>query len=102
MSSHGFVVADKCCFNKADRRRGGGTRLSPKRPNLQLHDPEVIGFREAAVVEGVTGAAATQVQVLIHPQTKVTTASTDGKEVQVTLYEEGIFTSPSETLEARM
>lgn len=43
-------------------------------PHLQLHDSEVVGFREAAVVEGVAGAAAAQVQVLIHPQSKVATA----------------------------
>lgn len=43
-------------------------------PHLQLHDSEVVGFREAAVVEGVAGAAPAQVQVLIHPQTKVATA----------------------------
>lgn len=43
-------------------------------PHLQLHDSEVVGFREAAVVEGVAGAAAAEVQVLIHPQSKVATA----------------------------
>lgn len=47
---------------------------SAERPHLQLHDSEVISFWEATVVEGVAGAAATQIQILIHPQTKVTTA----------------------------
>lgn len=49
---------------------------SAERPHLQLHDLEVIGLGEATVIEGVAGAAATQVQVLIHPQTEVTTAGT--------------------------
>lgn len=50
------------------------TASSAERPHLQLHDPEVVGFWEAAVIEGVAGAAATQVQILIHPQTEVTAA----------------------------
>lgn len=47
---------------------------SDEPPHLQLHDSEVVGFREAAVVEGMAGAAAAQVQVLVHPQSKVATA----------------------------
>lgn len=46
---------------------------SVERPYLQLHDTEVVGFWQTAVVEGVAGAAAAKIQVLIKPQTKVTT-----------------------------
>lgn len=46
---------------------------SAERPHLQLHDAEVVRFRQAAVVEGVAGAAAAHVQALIHPQPEVTT-----------------------------
>lgn len=46
---------------------------SAERPGLQVHDSKVIGFREATVVEGEAGAAAAEIQILIHPQTKVTT-----------------------------
>lgn len=61
---------------------GGGKSWKPlaaspssdEPPHLQLHDSEVVGFREAAVVEGVAGAAAAQVQVLVHPQSKVAAA----------------------------
>lgn len=49
-------------------------RLSPECPHLQLYDVEVVSFWEAAVVEGVTGATPAQVQSLIQPQAKVTTA----------------------------
>lgn len=42
-------------------------------PHLQLHDAEIVGFREAAVVEGVARTAAAQIQVLIDPQPEVTT-----------------------------
>lgn len=44
-----------------------------ERPHLQLHDAEVVGLSEAAVVEGVARAAASPIQTLIHPQPKVTT-----------------------------
>lgn len=74
---------------------------SPECPHLQLHDVEVVSFREAAVVEGVTGATPAQVQHLIQPQAKVTTSSSNSKRVQVSLYEEGVFSGPLETLEAR-
>ncbi len=80
-----FLLSDKCCLDKADQR-GRGEKLrgrsasSAERPHLQLHHPEVGGFSEAAVVEGVAGAAATQVQVLVHPQTKVATAGNRDKE----------------------
>lgn len=47
---------------------------SDEPPHLQFHDSEVVGFREAAVVEGVAGAATAQVQVLVHPQSKVAAA----------------------------
>lgn len=53
--------------------------VSAECPHLQLHDPEVIGFREATVVESVTGSAAAQIQSLIHPQTKMTTGEKTDK-----------------------
>lgn len=46
---------------------------SAKRPGLQIHDSKVIGFWEATVVEGEARAAAADIYILIHPQTKVTT-----------------------------
>lgn len=53
---------------------------SAERPHLQLHDTEVVRFGEATVVESVAGAAAAQVQILIHPQTKVTAAQETERE----------------------
>lgn len=55
------------------RRRERDTWSSAKRPSLQVYDSKVVGFGQAAVVEGEAGAAAADVQILIHPQTKVTT-----------------------------
>lgn len=58
------------------RWRGQRERVtwsSAECPRLQVHDSKVIGFRQATVVEGEAGAAAAEVQILIHPQTKVTT-----------------------------
>lgn len=49
------------------------TWSSAECPSLQVHNLEVISFRQATVVEGEAGAAAAEVQILIHPQTKVTT-----------------------------
>lgn len=76
--------------NEGGRGPGGagikvGSRLqrrpfSDEPPHLQFHDSEVVGFREAAVVEGVAGAAAAQVQVLVHPQSKVATAKDKDKD----------------------
>lgn len=56
-----------------DGAGGGDTWPSAERPGLQVHDSKVVSFWEAAVVEGEAGAAAAEVQILIHPQTKVTT-----------------------------
>lgn len=56
---------------------------SPECPHLQLHDVEVVSFREAAVVEGVTGATPAQVQHLIQPQAKVTTAEERKKRISL-------------------
>ena len=47
--------------------------FSAECPHLQFHDPEVVGFREAAVIESITGATPSQIQSLIKPQTKMTT-----------------------------
>lgn len=58
---------------KGAERRPPPLPRSDEPPHLQLHDPEVVGFREAAVVESVAGAAAAHVQVLVHPQSKVAT-----------------------------
>lgn len=77
-------------------------RISAKSPHLQLHDSKVVCFWEAAVIEGEAGAAAAQVQILIHPQPKVTTSSPNGKRVQVAFYEKGVFPGPSETLKSGM
>lgn len=82
-----------------DERLSGS---SAERPHLQLHHAEVGRFCQAAVVERVAGAAAAQIQVLIHPQAEVTAASTDSKTVQVSFNEERVFSGPSETLEARV
>lgn len=95
------------CLDSADQQEPGNSKRNPAAssaecPHLQLHDSEVIGFWEATVVESVAGAAATQVQILIHPQTKVTTASTNSKGVQISFYKEGVLSSPSEALETRM
>lgn len=87
--------------DEASQKRNAAVS-SGERPHLQLHHSEVVGFREAAVVESVAGAAATQVQILIHPQTKVTTASANSKGVQVSFNKEGVLSSPLEALEARM
>lgn len=55
--------------------------ISAKSPHLQLHDSKVVCFCEAAVIEGEAGAAAAQVQILIHPQPKVTASSSYGKRI---------------------
>lgn len=46
---------------------------SAEGPHLQLQDVEVIGLRQAAVAECVTGTAAPTVQSLIQPQAKMAT-----------------------------
>lgn len=58
-------------------------RASPERPHLQLYDVEVVSFWEAAVVEGVTWATPAQVQRLIQPQAKVTTAEERKKRISL-------------------
>lgn len=81
---------------------GDEATFSGERPHLQLHDSEVVSFWEATVVESVAGAAATQVQILIHPKTKVTAASSNSKGVQVSFNKKGVLSSPFEAFEARM
>lgn len=81
------MLSDKCCLDKADQQGRGESKRnsansSAECPHFQLHHPEVVRFREATVVESVAGAAATQVQILVHPQTEVTAAGkeTNGRE----------------------
>lgn len=54
-----------------------GSVGSPEGPGLQLQHPEVTGLRQAAVVEGVAGAAPAQEQRLVQPQSEVTTEERD-------------------------
>lgn len=59
-------LSEQCRLHEAGQRRHGESRTnrrvsSAERPHLQLHDSEVIGFREATVIESVTGAAAAQI-----------------------------------------
>lgn len=63
-----FLLSDKCCLDKAElgtkwvkEKLRDHSASSAERPHLQLHDSEVVGFWEATVIEGVAGAAATQV-----------------------------------------
>lgn len=109
---------------------GDEATFSGERPHLQLHDSEVVSFWEATVVESVAGAAATQVQILIHPKTKVTAAekeskgkrlkwlsrifffrlnkkeytlpaSSNSKGVQVSFNKKGVISSPFEALQRK-
>lgn len=81
---HQWMLSAKCWHDEADQGGASQKVSSAKRPHLQLHDSEVVGVRQTAVVEGKAGAAAAQVQVLIHPQTEVTTAA--GKRERATSF----------------
>lgn len=71
-------------------------------PGFQLQDREVVGLRQTAVIKGKTGAASAKEQPLVHPQTKVTTSSSNGKRVQISFDKKRVFPSPMETLKAWM
>lgn len=74
--------------------------LSAECPGFQVQNGEIVGLRQTAVVESETRAAPAQKQPLIHPQTEMTTSSSNGKRVQISFDEKGVFTSPLETLKA--